>query len=72
MRTQFLSAGILVLLTTSAPAATLHVDAASTDAVPPFTKWATAAAVIQDAVDAAAAGDTVLVTNGVYCRAERA
>ncbi len=32
----------------------------------PYTNWATAARVIQDAVDAAASNDTVLVTNGVY------
>jgi hypothetical protein len=34
--------------------------------VPPFTSWADAATNIQAAVDAAAAGETVWVTNGVY------
>ncbi len=34
--------------------------------VPPYTNWAMAALRIQDAVDAAAAGDTVIVTDGVY------
>src|SRR5207248_3356860 len=33
---------------------------------PPYTNWAMAAHSIQDAVDLAATGDTILVTNGFY------
>lgn len=43
-----------------------YVDLNSTNATPPYTSWATAATNIQDAVDAAVAGDEVVVTNGLY------
>jgi len=41
-----------------------YVDVNSTDATPPYTNWATAAASSQQTVDAAAPGDDIVVTNG--------
>lgn len=55
-----------------ATAATLLVWPDSPAPTAPYTNWATAARTIQAAVDAAQAGDTVLVTNGVYATGGRA
>jgi parallel beta-helix repeat protein len=68
MKTKILllaGAGLFITFS-SGWAATHYVDVNSQDPIPPYTNWATAATVIQDAVDAASAGDEVLVTNGVY------
>jgi hypothetical protein len=59
--------GIILLLSVSSmSAATHYVSLGSSNAVPPFTTWATAATNIQDAVNVAATNDVVLVANGVY------
>lgn len=42
------------------------VSAANANPAPPYATWDTAAPTIQEAIDAAHAGEIVLVTNGVY------
>ncbi|MRR32034.1 hypothetical protein EG834_17270, partial [bacterium] len=61
-----LTVGTFLLSAFNLSAATLYVSMESANPIPPYANWTTAAHVIQDAVDVAKAGDTVLVTNGVY------
>jgi hypothetical protein len=49
-----------------AAATTYYVNASGANPTPPYSSWSTAATNIQNAVDLAANGDLVLVTNGVY------
>ena len=62
----------LLLVAATALAAVRYVDVNSTNATPPYTNWATAAKTIQQAVDAAAPGDEIVVTNGTYATGGRA
>ncbi len=67
-----LAAAVFLVTAGSAGAAVRYVDGNSTNATPPYTNWATAAATIQAAVDAADAGDEIVVTNGIYATGGRA
>jgi len=61
----------LVFFLMNASASVLYVNVNSTNPAPPYTNWVIAATNIQDAVDLASTGDTVLVANGVYATGGR-
>jgi len=56
---------LLVAATSSGLAATRYVWQGSPGPAPPYTNWTTAAHAIQDAVEAALAGDEILYRVGV-------
>jgi hypothetical protein len=58
--------GMFLAATSSALATVRYVNVKNANPTPPYTNWVTAATNIQNAVDAAVAGDEIVVTNGVY------
>jgi hypothetical protein len=64
--TLFLVSVFFTFYKSGATAATLFVSLNGTNPIPPYADWSTAATNIQNAIDAASAGDTVVVSNGIY------
>ncbi|HBA85717.1 MAG TPA: hypothetical protein DCZ95_16670 [Verrucomicrobia bacterium] len=65
MKLRVMVCGLLLSASVAVQGATRYVSLTGGD-MPPYASWETAARVIQDAVDYSAAGDTILVGEGLY------